>query len=213
MRLQAVKEQALKYLGYGHETPDAQSLALLETCLEEVQAKAVPRFITHIYPLTHDPLGIEGIGLDYPDLIALFGRCHSVCVIGATLGLGIERHCARLSKIDMAKLVVFDAVASAYLEEQCDAYEETLGLGVRTFRYCPGYGAVPLELNRTLCRALQMDKHIGLTVQPSNLLLPQKSMIGLIGLGATGQEKSCAGCVKFDSCGLRKKGQPCYKIN
>lgn len=213
MCLQAVREQALKYLGFANQTPDDQTEALLGACLKEIEQKANPHFITHTYPLTHDPLAIEGISLDYPDLTTLFANCHSVCVIGATLGMGIDRHCTFLSKIDMAKLVVFDAVASSYLEELCDRYEETLDLGVRTFRYCPGYGTVPLELNRTLCRALQMDKHIGLTVQPSCLLLPQKSMIGLIGLGENRKKKSCEGCPKLGDCPFRKKEQRCYKIN
>lgn len=213
MCLQAAREQALKYLGFGDQTPDAQTAQLLETCLKEVQTKATPHYITQIYPLSHQPLAMEGISLDYPELRTLFAQCHSVCVIGATLGLGIERYSTVLSKTHMAKLVVFDAVASGYLEAVCDGYEESLQLGVRTFRYCPGYGSVPLALNRTLCRALQMDKHIGLTVQPSCLLLPQKSMIGLIGLGENRKEKSCDGCPKLGDCPFRKKEQRCYKTN
>lgn len=215
MYIQDVREQALKYLGYDNQILDAQTHQLLETCLEEITIKATPHFITQTYPLYHQPLriGEVEIPLPYEELEALFSGCEEVCIIGATLGLGVERYCALLSKIDMAKLVVFDAVASAYLEVQCDAYEDKLGLGTRTFRYCPGYGSVPIELNRTLCRTLQMEKHIGLTVQPSHLLLPQKSMIGLIGMGETRKEKSCQGCLKYETCNLRKKEMPCYRVN
>lgn len=215
MCLQGVREQALKYLGYNNQILDEQTHQLMEICLEEIMIKATPHFITQIYPLHHQPLTIGGVDipLPYEELEELFSGCQQVCIIGATLGIGVERHCALLSKIDMAKLVIFDAVASAYLEVQCDEYEEKLGLGKRTFRYCPGYGSVPIELNRTLCRTLQMDKHIGLTVQPSHLLLPQKSMIGLIGIGEIGKEKSCQGCLKYETCSLRKKEMPCYRMN
>lgn len=210
MSLQAVREQALKYLKIDPQSLDAGTAELLDSCLTEIQTKATPHYITKIYPLTHSPLGMEDISLDYPELSALFGRCHSVCVIGATLGMGVDRHSKLLSRIDMAKLVVFDAVASSYLEVLCDQYEERLNLGQRTFRYCPGYGSVPLDLNRILCRSLQMDRHIGLTVQPSLLLLPQKSMIGLIGIGDWNEKKSCYGCHKLQECDYRKKEQRCY---
>lgn len=213
MCLQAVTAQALTYLKIDATLVDDATMALIEQCFGQLQDIATPHFITKIYPLTHAPLMMEDISLDFPELTTLFADCHAVLVIGATLGIAVDRESRRLSRTDMAKLVVFDAVASSYLEAVSDQHERTLDLGVRTFRYCPGYGTVPLELNRVLCRALQMDKHIGLTVQPSMLLLPQKSIIGLIGLGADGVPKSCEGCHNFTDCVFRKKEQRCYRVS
>lgn len=215
MSLQAsVEAQALKYLGCD-QSGSVQLRPALDRAFCELQSKATPRFVTKVYPLTHNPLMAEGLPcqLDYPELRKLFARCDQVCVIGATLGREIERYTTYLSKFDMAYMVVFDAMASSYLEYVCDAYEESLALGLRTFRYCPGYGSVDLSLNAHLAKALQMDKHIGLNVQPTYLLLPQKSMIGLIGLGDSGEEKSCGTCPRIQNCAYRKKEQRCYKIN
>lgn len=209
-----IEVQALKYLGCD-QSGAAQMRPLLDKAFGEVHEKALPRFVTKVYPLSHAPLAAEGLSCDlnHPELQSLFARCDQVCVIGATLGRGIERYTTYLSKFDMAYMVVFDAMASSYLEYLCDAYEETLGFDLRTFRYCPGYGQVPLSLNAHLAKALQMDKRMGLTVQPTYLLLPQKSMIGLIGLGDSGDEKTCGTCPRIADCAYRKKEQRCYKIN
>lgn len=71
---------------------------------------------------------------------------------------------------------------------KCDEYENEQLIGKRTFRFCPGYGRVPIELNKELAFIIESSKKIGLTVQESNILLPQKSMIGLIGLGDNRKE-------------------------
>ena len=56
-------------------------------------------------------------------------------------------------------------------------------------------GHVPIELNKELAFIIESSKKIGLTVQESNILLPQKSMIGLIGLGDNRKEKTCQNCL------------------
>ena len=75
---------------------------------------------------------------------------------------------------------------------------------------CPGYGRVPIELNKELAFIIESSKKIGLTVQESNILLPQKSMIGLIGLGDNRKEKTCQNCLHIKDCNFRKRGQTCY---
>ena len=77
-------------------------------------------------------------------------------------------------------------------------------------RFCPGYGRVPIELNKELAFIIESSKKIGLTVQESNILLPQKSMIGLIGLGDNRKEKTCQNCLHIKDCNFRKRGQTCY---
>ena len=49
----------------------------------------------------------------------------------------MERKIKFYAKVDMTKSTVMDAAASAYLEEYCDRYEETLGFDNRTYRACP----------------------------------------------------------------------------
>ena len=108
---------------------------------------------------------------------------------------------------------LMDAAASAYLEEYCDRYEETLGFDNRTYRACPGYGDFPLEFNKRIAILLDIPRKIGVTITPNNLLIPQKSMLGLIGIGSDKRKKSCGNCVMKEDCPFRKRGQRCYRTD
>lgn len=207
-----IKENALKYLGYLDNQVDSNTEILLNECLKELE-QVTPKFMYQIYTLTHHPLTIKELNLtiNYPDLNDLFDSCDRIVIIACTLGLQLDQQLRYYSKINLTKMTVMDALASSYIEIKCDEYEAKQNFGKRTFRFCPGYGNVPLELNKNLANALNCSKHIGLTVQESNLLLPQKSMIGLIGLGDEKLTKHCFSCVNKENCMYRKRGQRCYK--
>ena len=207
-----IKENALKYLGYLDNQVDSNTEILLNECLKELE-QVTPKFMYQIYTLTHHPLTIKELNLtiNYPDLIDLFDSCDRIVIIACTLGLQLDQQLRYYSKINLTKMTVMDALASSYIEIKCDEYEAQQNFGKRTVRFCPGYGNVPLELNKNLANALNCSKHIGLTVQESNLLLPQKSMIGLIGLGDEKLTKHCFSCVNKENCMYRKRGQRCYK--
>ena len=97
--------------------------------------------------------------------------------------------------------------------EYCDRYEETLGFDNRTYRACPGYGDFPLEFNKRIAILLDIPRKIGVTITPNNLLIPQKSMLGLIGIGSDKRKKSCGNCVMKEDCPFRKRGQRCYRTD
>ena len=207
-----IKENALKYLGYQNNKVDDNTNALLDECLKELE-QVTPKFMYQTYTLTHHPLKINELNLliNYPDLIDLFNNCNKIVIIACTLGLEVDQKLRYYSKINLTKMTIMDALASSYIEIKCDEFEAKQNFSARTFLFCPGYGTVPLELNHALAQALSCDKHIGLTVQENNLLLPQKSMIGLIGLGEEKLIKHCFSCVNKENCIYRKRGQRCYK--
>ena len=207
-----IKENALKYLGYQNNKVDDNTNALLDEWLKELE-QVTPKFMYQTYTLTHHPLKINELNLliNYPDLIDLFNNCNKIVIIACTLGLEVDQKLRYYSKINLTKMTIMDALASSYIEIKCDEFEAKQNFSARTFRFCPGYGTVPLELNQALAQALSCDKHIGLTVQENNLLLPQKSMIGLIGLGEEKLIKHCFSCVNKENCIYRKRGQRCYK--
>ncbi len=212
MSLQVLKNNALRYLGCYNQNVDAALEALVDVCIKEVKECATPAFVSKKVKLNKNPLMIAdtNISLAYGDLDKLLEHCEECVIVAITLGQNIERKTKYYAHSDMAKMSVFDAVSSAYVEEVCDQFEEKLCLPQRTMRFCPGYGDVDIALNRELANLLQCDKHIGLFVQESNILLPQKSMIGIIGIGETSFKQSCDNCKKRSDCGLRKKGQTCY---
>lgn len=215
MNFSKVKEGALKYLGYQGQTIDYSIASMLDECLNEIDKMSSFKVVYKSFPLDFDPLLIKevNININYPDLIDLLNNCHDVIIIACTLGIQVDKRSKYYSHIDMTKMTIFDAIASSYLEAKCDEYERHHIIGKRTFRFCPGYGNVPIELNRELAKVIDSHRKIGLTVQDSHILLPQKSMIGLIGLGDNNRKKSCKNCLNIKNCDFRKRGQICYKID
>ena len=204
------KKAILQYLNCFGQV-DEKTNQLIDECIVEVQQYAHFKVVHQNFSLTHGPVGIQELDLSFcsNDLEFYMKECQTCLVIACTLGIQIDRQIKYYEHIDMARAIVFDAVSSRYLEECCDEYEKILNLGEHTFRFAPGYGDLPLVLNKTLSRVLNVHKKIGVTLSQSGLFIPMKSMLGIIGIGKS-QQKSCMSCVRKESCELRKGGQRCY---
>lgn len=207
-----IKDTALKYLGHTGQNITEEMERLLDECLKETIHVSQPKVISRRFGLTEDPLKIKELDLPLPgeQLKEAFAQCTHCLFLGATLGITLERKIKYYEKSNMTRAAVMDAVSSAYLEEYCDEYEEGLGYANRTFRLCPGYGDIPLSFNREIARVLDIGKTLGITLTPDNLMIPQKSMLGLIGIGAPERKKQCGQCVMREDCPFRKRGQRCY---
>lgn len=139
---------------------DEKTNQLIDECIVEVQQYAHFKVVHQNFSLTHGPIGIQELDLSFcsNDLEFYMKECQTCLVIACTLGIQIDRQIKYYEHIDMARAIVFDAVSSRYLEECCDEYEKTLNLGEHTFRFAPGYGDLPLVLNKTLSRVLNVHK-------------------------------------------------------
>ncbi len=186
----------------------------MDESILEIGQTAQPKAAAVLVHLNQKPLRIRETG----DLILgkqmreLLEGCETCLLVGATLGIAMERKIKMYEKVNMTKAVVMDAAASAYLEVFCDKYEEGLGFADRTYRACPGYGDFPLEFNKKIAKILDVSKKLGITMTKSGLMIPQKSMLGVVGIGNTGQKKSCEACVRKKDCPFRKRGERCYEI-
>lgn len=207
-----IKETALKYLGHTGQNITEDMGKLIEECIREVKEVSQPKVVSRRFELSGDSPRIKELDLDLPgdQLKEEFRQCGHCLLLGATLGVMLERKLKYYGKSNMTRAAVMDAVSSAYLEEYCDGYEEELGYTNRTYRLCPGYGDIPLSFNREIARVLDIGKTLGITLTPDNLMIPQKSMLGLVGIGASGRKKQCGKCVMKNDCPFRKRGQRCY---
>lgn len=207
-----IKENALKYLGHTGQQITDEMESLLDECIRDVKHVSQPKVVSRRFDLSGDSLEIRELGLSLPgnQIREAFLQCSHCLFIGATLGITLERKIKYYEKSDMTKAAVMDAVSSAYLEAYCDEYEESLGYPNRSYRLCPGYGDIPLSFNREIARVLDIGKTLGITLTPDNLMIPQKSMLGLIGIGTPERKKQCGQCVMREDCVFRKRGQRCY---
>jgi hypothetical protein len=162
-------------------------------------------------------VALAGLGVALPgeDLPRLLEGCEECVVSCATLGAGVDAALRRLAVTDMARAAVLDAAASAYLEEWLDAREEALGLGPRTFRFAPGYGDCPVSLNQELARAMGLARALGATVTPGGAFVPQKTILGIFGLGGgaavAAARRSCGACPLRGGCPFLRRKSTCYK--
>ena len=202
-------ERTLRYLGW-RGALDEPMRQLLDSCAQEVRTLR-PSFAHARFSLSHDPLRLSEAGIVVPSaqLDRSFRMCDACEVVGITLGAEAERLVRYYALIDMARMSVLDAMLSAWVEECCDESERQIITETRTARLCPGYGDIPLALNEPLGAALSLPR-IGLYVKAGGALSPQKSMIGLIGIGDVGQPKSCGSCIRSNDCEYRKRGERCY---
>ena len=101
------------------------------------------------------------------------------------------------------------ATAAAMTETWCDRINERIrleaeqeGLYTRP-RFSPGYGDLPLDLQREISAILNMSKEIGVSLTDTMLMTPSKSVTALIGISDTPGKcapAGCAGCAASANC-------------
>lgn len=179
-------KRTLTYLGFKGD-PDEVQLQMVEDAIREAKRYARPQFVYRFIELIKEEDGSyradAPLCVSYSDLQKLFakGDCDSLCILVSTLGSATDSKIARLAETDQSKMVLIDAASNALIEEETNAFQKRLGLKEGTFRFAPGYGDVPLSLQREIFDLMPEISKIGIKLDDSNLMHPMKSMTGLIG--------------------------------
>lgn len=206
--------EAVRYLGYGRHAIDEQTLALVESSIEELSSRVRERFIYRIFELSQEGeiLKIGDWEIKSKSLSKNMKGCSQVAVFAATLGSMADQLIRRASVAEMAKAVVLQACAAALLEEYCDSCQDQIaqemaeeGKYLRP-RFSPGYGDFDIHHQEMLLKILQADKTIGLTMTKSFMLTPTKSVTALIGISTEQtpcHRQGCEVCEKTD-CAYRR---------
>ena len=160
-----------------------------------------------------EQLCFAGIRVSSKDLSANLRDCCGVYLMAVTLGPGPDRLVRRASVGRMSRAVIYQAAAAAMTEVWCDRINERIqreagqdGLYTRP-RFSPGYGDLPLSLQREISRILNMPKEIGVSLTDTMLMTPSKSVTALIGVSSipAGHKKGfrktgCADCPASADC-------------
>lgn len=225
--MQIDKDRVLRYLGYrpGHTKIDDATLDKLDyyTALGVtlLQPNTSHRLFHHI-TITEAGVEIKDGSLFLPgqDISNLLSQAKKVCIVAATIGYPLEERVADLFKQDeYAGATMLDAVGSDAVEKvadrlqlQLDGMAKKQGLEV-TWRYGSGYGDLPLQVNNQLATASKAQQ-IGITVTETDMLLPQKSILGIVGFNPAGVDtpllNKCARC-KVEDCVYRNRSDQCAK--
>ena len=211
--------EVLRYMGCPPEKADGALHAQVEDCARELLAAIRPRWSWRAVGLSVEEGGVRlegGLLLPGADLKAHLAGCTRAAVFCATLGAEADVLIRRTERLDMARALTLDCCASAAVEEVCDQIEGELQGKFPgcffPFRYSPGYGDLPLDVQGPLLELLDAPRRVGLCASASHILTPRKSVTAVLGI-AEGEierkKRSCLGCPARDGCQYRKAGGHC----
>lgn len=184
-------KEAIRYLGYGKNVVDDKTLQMIHESLTELELIAKPKHIILSfetnYPNQND-IQIGKLNIQSKDLYKNLCGCDIALLFAATLGTDVDRQIHKYELVDIARAVVFQACAAAYLEEYIDGLQERIvkmpemeKCYIRP-RFSPGYGDFSIIHQKDILRILDASKKIGLTMTDGFMLTPTKSVTAVIGV-------------------------------
>ena len=209
-----------RYLGYYGVTPDESMMREIDQCIQELEKVITPRFVYDRFGLLQKEegdgsvLSFGGIETGSRDLARNLKGCTEVYIMAVTLGPGPDRLVRRASVGRMSRALIYQAAAAAMTEAWCDEINERIrseaardGLYTRP-RFSPGYGDLPLSVQKQISGLLNMPKEIGVSLTESLLMTPSKSVTALIGVSpepaSPGRDSpeagKCGSCAAAESC-------------
>lgn len=207
------KSEAARYMGVSGK-PDSRIVGLLDKYEPIVRRQLRPAYVYRESEVVFRDSGVHLSGL----AVSLTGEsifnhlrgCNRAVVFAATVSAEADKLIRSTSVSDMAGTLAVDCLCSTAIEQVCDSAEAEIFSQVkaeyRTWRFSPGYGDLPIEVQGELLRSLNAQRRIGLTCSDSNLLIPTKSVTAIIGISDTPMEERKTGC---DTCNMRESCMIC----
>ena len=193
--------EILRYAGCSG-APTESLAALVASCMAEAQAAVGCRvcFDTFAVSAQDGVLDLSFAKTRSADLQKNLAGCGRVVLFAATVGLALDRLIARYTRVAPSRALILQAIGAERIERLCDLFNDEIraqalaeGLETRP-RFSPGYGDLPLDLQREIFRTLDCSRRIGLTLNDSLLMSPSKSVTALIGIGPAGGRRGNDPC-------------------
>ncbi len=174
-------------LRYARANNDKSTLLLLDECISEAK-----NALTYKVCYCELPIEINDNICDFgifkvvsKNLATNLKDCKRVIVLGATLGVGIDRLIAKYLHISPAKALMLQSFGAERIESLCDTFCEDIMHNQKITikpRFSSGYGDLPLNIQKQIFELLNLPKNIGLTLNDSMLMSPTKSVTAFIGI-------------------------------
>lgn len=212
-------------IGYiADSQPQPRISALIEEYAAEAYHLIVPSYsfvIRDVELVLGSRVFVQGSGDLISNLIVfqseaiaqLLSECRRVALFVVTIGKYLEEMVCQLAEDGlMLQASVLDAIGSDAVVKVADFVEGVIkeragatGLGTSR-RFSPGYCDWDISQQRGVFRAVKGDS-VGVHLTESYMMVPQKSISGLIGIGPSGgglwDYNPCETCSKSDCSGRR----------
>ncbi len=174
-----------------------------EECIAMAEGKIGCRAVWREFGIRNSEFGIAGAGTEGAsgekgtlDLgFAVTGSeslrrhlagCDGVILFAATAGMEMDRLILRAKALSPLHGLLMHGIGAAVIEEACD---RLCGQLAKAFpdralrpRFSPGYGDLPLAMQRDIFATLDCERRLGLTLTDTLLMQPSKSVTALVGL-------------------------------
>lgn len=207
------KNEILKNLQYrGSEIPEDIDYLIFQSIVDlEKYAKPKYKYIELDKDLEELKEILLGEGIK--DLLS---TSRKVVLMGVTLGREIEMLTRKYSFSDLVRSVILDATASAGVESLAndinDEIEKIYEPMYLTDRFSPGYGDLPISVQKKFLSLINGEKDLGITTTESGIMIPRKSITAIIGISDKKQPRrrpGCENCRLFMECEFIKRGETC----
>lgn len=212
--------EAFRYMGYKGGEINGSILKIADECEEALLKTIRPGMVYRVFDteVCEDGIGVKNTSLifkggDIARHLSGCGRCVMMCV---TLSGETDRLIRFYEAESMEKALIADALASAAVEQVCEKAEAQIrsevGAYNYTWRFSPGYGDFPLDIQRDFLNVTDAQKRIGLNITQSNILIPRKSVTAVMGISTEVIPKGrrgCGCCNLKDTCEYRRGGSHC----
>lgn len=202
------RSEILRYAGAKELTSNIE--ALLNECLAEIENKLIYKVCYAHFPLRlcDEVVDLSFVKVSSEKLRKNIADCHSFVLFAATVGIEIDRLISKYGRISPSKALLFQAIGAERIESLCnefnnfikDEYPHTAP------RFSPGYGDLPLDVQKDFFRVLEPNRKIGLSLNDSMLMSPSKSVTAIIGISDKKhplKKHNCSQCDKTD-CSFRR---------
>lgn len=145
------------------------------------------------------PMHILDSGLDLgfartasKDLGGWLEGCGEVLLFCCTAGAEMDRRIQREGLRSPIRELLMNAIGAQQVEGACDRLCLLLAKHFSTHeltpRYSPGYGDLPLSLQREVFAALDCERRLGVTLTESLLMRPSKTVTAIVGMKKKARE-------------------------
>lgn len=213
-------DEALRYMGFNENINIDNIVPLLRKCEEDLINSANIRYCYKIFDIERKENNISlvntNLQLTGKAILSHLDNCSKAVLMACTLSDMVDKLINRYNITDMTSALIADAMASAMIEQVCNEVEEIIKKEINiknmTWRFSPGYGDLPIDIQQRFIQVINAEKQIGLSVTDSNILIPRKSVTAIIGISDNAipqKKRGCAVCNMNKTCQFRKRGAHC----
>lgn len=200
-------EQIVRYAGITNgAVPDSVNDLILK-CLPDIEkcAKYKACYLEVPVSISDYNVSFDCFSVKSRNLSSILRGCKKAILVAATAGIEVDMFIKKASVTSKAEALILNSIAIAGIEKYMGVLNEHFkdlynGYELRP-RFSPGYGDVPIALQKDLLNTLDTKRKIGVALTDSMLMTPSKSVSAIIGIGKDGcihLDKDCDLCNKKD---------------